>query len=315
MQRCNYVFLTGGLGNQLFQLATALSRTSENLILVTNLENARKSQQGHLDIEDFKLNASVLTLKKPKIWGLTKKGINYCLRRFASKDEESYQSLFDFLVLIVASSLISLNLREFIHVIVNRGLGLDPDLKTEKSGSFYIGYFQNFPILSEPNVRQRMKEISLKEDSDFLRKFINIAKDEKPLVVHVRLGDYKDSETFGILPEHYYANAIGKAWGSGQYNKIWLFSDEPEDAAQRIPSQYQNHVRVMPDFDGSTAVTFEVMRLGHGYVIANSTFSWWAANLSKSGQAQIFAPDRWFKAATSPNQILSEDWIKIRAWY
>ncbi len=314
MGRESFVFATGGLGNQLFQVASALGSGSDVIRIIPNITNARKNTHGKLDIEDFNFGQRVIFDRKISLWKVSQKGINYTLRYFASKSIEAPRTLFSQLILFATSTLLSMNIHRRIWVLANRGLGFDPKILQNRRDRFYIGYFQTFNILLNQQVNSAMRSLTLKNDSDIVKEYKRYANFESPLIVHVRMGDYKESEQFGVLPEGYYQEAIEHLWEQESYKRIWLFSDEPESAISRIPERLKDFVRVIPEFEKSTPITFEVMRLGTGYVIANSSFSWWAASLAHDPEAKIAAPDVWFKKSTSPDQILPSHWIKFNAW-
>jgi len=149
--------------------------------------------------------------------------------------------------------------------------------------------------------------LELKEASTFLAEHQTLAKVEKPLVVHIRLGDYKMEENFGILSEKYY-ECLNELWEGGSFGKIWMFSDEPEIAIEKIPKKLRGEVRIINDKSEVPAVTLEVMRLGHGYVIANSSLSWWGAMLSKNTNPIVIPPNPWFKSMPEPKNLIPEGW-------
>jgi hypothetical protein len=55
------------------------------------------------------------------------------------------------------------------------------------------------------------------------------------------------------------------------------------------------------------------MRNMKGYVIGNSTFSWWAARLKYDHSAVVVAPVPWFKSMNDPEGLIPGDWITIEA--
>ena len=79
-------------------------------------------------------------------------------------------------------------------------------------------------------------------------------------------------------------------------------------AQKYVVGDQNRQVRFFSQIEHSTAVTFEIMRLGFGYVIANSCFSWWSAFLRYDKNAKVIAPETWFKALESPKCLFPSDW-------
>jgi hypothetical protein len=47
-------------------------------------------------------------------------------------------------------------------------------------------------------------------------------------------------------------------------------------------------------------------------IIANSTFSWWAAWLNQNPQKIVTAPSRWFAGAKNKtDDLVPKDWIRL----
>jgi hypothetical protein len=103
-------------------------------------------------------------------------------------------------------------------------------------------------------------------------------------------------------------------WESGDFKKIWVFSDEPALAQIQFSKILPEELRWIPEIDGSATKTLEVMRFGHGYVIGNSTFSWWGASLSYTNWAKVIAPDPWFKNLPTPHSLIPPNWETINPW-
>jgi len=185
------------------------------------------------------------------------------------------------------------------------GVGFTP-LTEKKSNAYLIGYFQSYKYLDLVN--SVIKKIKVANPGKELLQVMQDAEKESPLVVHFRFGDYLQEDKFGQPSNKYYREAIQEMWNSGRYKKIWVFSDEIEIAKSLFPSEFISHVRWMENIDKSSVSTLEAMRLGKGYVLANSTFSWWGAYLSHTDQAVVIAPSPWFQGMESPESLIPKNW-------
>jgi hypothetical protein len=125
------------------------------------------------------------------------------------------------------------------------------------------------------------------------------------------LGDYKYEPDLGVLTKNYYALAINAVWDTSKFNKIWLFSDEPYLALEKIPDEFKSKVVTIESLELSTIETLEIMTYGSGFVIANSSFGWWGATLRKNIEAPVCAPNPWFRNITEPLEIRPENWLNF----
>jgi hypothetical protein len=53
------------------------------------------------------------------------------------------------------------------------------------------------------------------------------------------------------------------------------------------------------------------MQFGGAHIIANSTFSWWGAYLSRSTKI-VIAPGSWFKDLEEPLDLIPPEWKRIK---
>ena len=105
--------------------------------------------------------------------------------------------------------------------------------------------------------------------------------------IHVRMGDY-GSDYHPICDLDYYKRAMDRIKGP-----YMVFSDEPERAWGMLkPLTSGSDVL----FWGDTKYAFSRMKRCRAHIIANSTFSWWAAWLA-GGEAVM--PTRWFGPAAA----------------
>jgi hypothetical protein len=207
--------------------------------------------------------------------------------------------------------LMVLTLKKLTVATSGKGVG-HFQLKKRKWTQFIYGYFQSY-VWPEQSLDQLCK-IKPVNQSSTLEQYRALAEVEFPLIVHIRLGDYKLENNFGIPSKGYYSEAISQLWGTGRYRKIWVFSDEPDAATQYLPPQHLSEIRWIPEIDASAAHTLEVMRLGKGYVIGNSTFSWWGAFLAYTSNVPVIAPSPWFKTGESPQALIPPGWKQVDAF-
>jgi hypothetical protein len=131
---------------------------------------------------------------------------------------------------------------------------------------------------------------------------------ENPLIVHLRFGDYKNEPHFGVLTKDYYVNAVKLATHTREFGAIWVFSDEMKLARQLINFEIDLPIRFIENLGNSTATNFDAMRLGHGYIIANSSYSWWAARLSRNRVTLVIAPKPWFIGVDDDQSLIPPFW-------
>ncbi len=191
--------------------------------------------------------------------------------------------------------------------IVNE-LGSVTEIEKSISGNVF-GYFQSSEWASKREIRDRI--LLAKHDSDL----INLSTLEKPLIVHVRLGDYEENPQLGILPKSYYFEAIRECFNKFDHGAIWLFSDNPSTALGFIPEKFKHLVRILDSPRDTPPETLNKMRYGYAYVLANSSLSWWSANLSIWSNPHVIAPSPWFRALDEPKNLFPREWqIKGINW-
>ena len=307
-----YISLTGGLGNQLFQFAAALNITGEReLVILSGLGKPRTSGTGEPEL------AALFNQKLPfKIsthggnW-LAQKSAGYILRMGISpKFWET--GIIKRLIKILANLVLSLSLRRFIFVKEGQGVGFH---KIQRASSFnlYCGYFQSYKWATCPKTYSQLMNLEPPLLTMELQKLIERAGLERPVIVHVRLGDYLSESEFGLPSKDYYLHGIEKAVKASGSTNIWVYSDAINLAKEFLPVVKGLTYSWIEEVGSSTSQTFQSMRFGSAYVIANSTFSWWAAFLKYEKSAIVVAPDPWFKIAEDPKDLIPKEWVVLPA--
>jgi hypothetical protein len=307
------VSLTGGLGNQLFQIAAAYNLARPNRVeMEWDLGLPRLNSNQVPDITDFDLPDSFYLGEKRKPTNLQRKFFSTARR--LSISSKKYTKLPGLgLIRKTASVLISQLVKYPVRFEAARGVGFSEiDISNTKT-NFLTGYFQSYKWASDKNCSDSIKRITLKDPSPRIQELAARSLKYRPLVVHVRLGDYKNEKTFGIPSEEYYGFAIDLLWSTGDYDEIWVFSNEPDLATEYLPKKYETEYYWVDEIEGSASQTLEAMRFGHGYVIGNSTFSWWGAFLSRNENPKVVAPTPWFKNQESPIYLIPPHWSQMDA--
>lgn len=304
------VALAGGLGNQLFQIAKALSIAKGNKV--------------ELDLNtsgSYRMSASVLLdLKLPNQLGYSEFKYSPILKLLFSRiiTKSSRGKVIDRTQLIffraAFENLFKLINRKKVSVLRYFGIGYFPSEQIQDQ-SYLIGYFQSFHWIEDPNVYKIMCEIEPADESAEFRAAISQITSERAIAVHVRLGDYFQEDKFGILDTRYYLKALDEVDSQWRTRNIWVFSNDLDkaremfvDISAQVPS-----ITWVDDMGKSPVYSWQLMRHAKDFVVGNSTFSWWAAALRFDSSGKICAPQPWFKDMPTPNELLPLDWKKIQS--
>ena len=157
-----------------------------------------------------------------------------------------------------------------------------------------------------------------KENEDIIRNNLDIDSDtkyyinnkypfldnEKVVSIHIRRTDYVTSNGYHpVQTISYYEQALDQL----EYDKVLVFSDDIPWCKQTL--KFNNMVFAE---DNTNVQDLYIMSMCDDNVVANSSFSWWAAWLNKNVNKKIIAPSKWFGVgAPSYADIVPESWIKI----
>lgn len=271
--------LKGGLGNQIFQFATAFSHALENdceLIIDISHLNYDSLREYELD----KLNLKFKILK------------NSMQRKF-----------FIFLISL-------LNFRKPLFFTEKEDFNFYQLPYTDKSILILDGYFQNVKYF-ERNKQKLINIFNIDYPKDL--NLIKI-KNSNSVALHIRRGDYISNQItnniHGSCSIEYYNSAI-KKFNDKSYT-FFIFSDDIRWAKDNI--KITNEHYFVSDTFLSDFQEFILMKNCKHFIISNSTFSWWAAWLSNTPEKTVVCPKNWFKDPTLnklSKKIIIKNWIKI----
>lgn len=185
---------------------------------------------------------------------------------------------------------------------------LEEDVCKHKDALFYEGYFQDKKYVEEIGAPSFRKDLFLDDKN---REMLALLSQPNSIAVHVRRGDYTDPSVNyiygGICTPEYYKKAISKAssWCSNAH--FFFFSDDKEYVMEHfnVPNM------TIVDFNKGENSFYDMYLMAHAsnLILANSTFSWWAAILNKNVQ-NVICPNRWTN--TNPlHNLIKDNWIVV----
>ena len=191
----------------------------------------------------------------------------------------------------------------------------DPNILTLPDNVYIDGFWQS---------EKYFADIAHIISEEFTLKNEQIGKDKElaaqinsteSISIHIRRQDYiRDPNTIrfhGHCHLEYYLNAIETLTKAIKRPHFFIFSDEPEwtqlNFKIKYPTTYISHNGSDRDFED-----LRLMSQCSHHIIANSTFSWWAAWLNKNPDKMVFAPQKWFNTSRlDTKDLLPDKWVRI----
>lgn len=289
------IYLMGGLGNQLFQIFTALAYGMK-----------------------YKLNV-VFPYSEILVVG---------------KERHTYWNNFLYALIIHTTQYLQdiTNTQLFeMPMLREPGFHYAPIPEIKQDFMFY-GYWQSYKyfdafkdILFKKIGLPKIKEDIIEKISPFYNFKNNI--DTQYISLHFRLGDYVAMPDFHpTQPCSYYENALYYLCEKTQYKKrIVLYFCESEDNSVVLESihylkeKFQDieFLKVYDDIPDWKQMV--IMSCCNDNIIANSTFSWWGAYMNSAPNKIVCYPGVWFgeKMVTKENHdeyikdLFPPEWVKI----
>lgn len=180
----------------------------------------------------------------------------------------------------------------------------------DKSQTAYVGYFQSESYFE--NYSENIKSLFSYpiEFEDRIRKELPFIFEGDTTVINVRRGDYLYSPNYHpvVTPEYIY-----KALELIPNTKHYLIaSDDIPWCKQNIKLPNSTYLEGYKSYE-----QLWVLSMCKNFVISNSSFSWWAAYLSRHPQKIVVAPETWFGPEFLGNydNMYCKDWIKLPTYF
>lgn len=145
--------------------------------------------------------------------------------------------------------------------------------------------------------------------------FLADIKNCNSVAIHLRRTDYVNNPIFRVLDSSYYRRAMHFIKEKQKSVKFYIFSDDIEWCKKNIPSSSDIYF-VENSIENSDLVDFFLMKNCKHNIIANSSFSWWAAYLNENKMKQVVAPKLWFNDYFFQNSLDNNpgflmDWVSL----
>jgi hypothetical protein len=274
------IYLTGGLGNQLFGWAAGYALAKRlNVDLVLNTSNLwhrgyQLDSFGDINFQISKKRHSYYEYSKP---------FEHRLISTIYKKTDFFQ----------------------------RGFGFDSRFSRISKPVGIHGFFQSHLYFQQEISSIRGILEKLRNPSQSYLDLSNLLSDINFTAIHVRRGDYVGKENHhGLLEDDYYRRAMGLVESGSSSEMLVVFTDDENASKKLIPDA---DLYVTNEILESPAENLLIMSSAKKILGANSSFSLWAGFLAAEDAVRIF-PKPWFSREIPGEQnLMPSEYIRIAA--
>lgn len=184
------------------------------------------------------------------------------------------------------------------------------------------GYFQDFRYF-ENSLDTLNQYLQFPQDLlEHVKKRVPEVESEFSVAIHVRRADYLKLHTlYNVLDENYYVRALNLLVDH-RIDNVIMISDDISWCKEHLSPLLPHKVVYSPFRD--ELEDFVLLYLARTVVIANSSFSWWAAflkhirlqNSSEQATVRVFAPTVWYNQSgafshLNRDDFFPRDWTKV----
>ena len=171
-----------------------------------------------------------------------------------------------------------------------------------EDGMDILGYFQSEKYFSHCEKEIREQFAFDEKEHMFAWHHVNKGTYDNPICVHVRRGDYAHYNGIHDFPGKDYYHEAMKEFPDGRFV---FYSDDLDWCREEFPGH--DYVDKKNPYQA-----LQSMSCCRGHIIANSSFSWWAAWL-RGKNGKTVAPSKWFgpKGQQDWQDIYCEGWKVI----
>jgi hypothetical protein len=287
------ISIKGGLGNQMFQYAFG-----RKMSLINNT-------QLYLDLSWFNEKNQDF----PRKYVLNKFNINAeiadpVIIRKIRGGFSNYHSIYNRILKKIFPFLFKNNISE-------KTIIFDATIFNHNDDKYYDGYWQNYRYFNDIN-NIILKELTVLVDLENSKNdLLDEIRNRNSISIHIRRGDYakihSTKEFHGLLPKKYFESSIEKIVQLVDKPHFYFFSDDIAWVKENFNIEYP-HSFVENSPDGAEYIDLILMSMCKHNIIANSSFSWWAAWLNNYQEKIVIVPPVWSKAVPDSSEIVPTNW-------
>ena len=200
---------------------------------------------------------------------------------------------------------------------------IDPECMLDKRvfeitrDTYLEGYWQSEKYFADCVTEIRKEFRQIHRSSLDSRRLLEMLRGKTSVSIHIRRGDYVTNpearRIHGVCPMEYYVEGLEKIKARLHSDPIiGVFSDDLEWARKNFRLD-GNMVFVDHRFSSGVLDDFRLMSKFNHHIIANSSFSWWAAWLNSDTNKMVICPDPFFrKPSLVSRDIVPDSWTKVR---
>ena len=289
------VRLMGGLGNQLFQYATGRRvALKNNMPLKLDLSWFRDQPDRPYCLNNFAIIEDIAT---PREIAQLKRDNRGLIHRIFTTCRECGTPYY---------------LRSYIR---EKSLDFDSHILQISESAYLDGYWQSEKYFNDIKyiIRDEFTVISSPDTTN--KNCARMIQSSDAVAIHIRRGDYisnkSATEFHGICSLDYYYKAIDEILSKVKNPHFFVFSDDPEWTQENLKINALT-TYVVHNSSDKNYEDLRLMSLCNHFIIANSSFSWWGAWLSKNESKIVIAPSKWFQEIKyNDSDRLPEEWKRI----
>ena len=311
-ERTATVYFFGGLGNQLFQLAFALSRQQFSKIVFIGCSSEVELIARQILISDHKYDQQIEFVDQ--ISYVHRKMRNLAIRLSTKKFKHEHVALTRRLIqLFLGAFSVFTPHKGKVHI--SNGAGFDEkfDSNFTAGNHIFLGYFQSHKWVENILEAISMSVLELVTKNPEVSELCKEFEKTNPIFVQYRLGDYLDTKNrkLGAVTQKYIVEGIQFLQSSSiSRNTIWVFTNDVDKARSLMVDEDLESVFFVSD-QFSALETLYLLSQGSRYVISNSTFGWWGAMLSRARHKSVISPNPWFQSLEEPTGLIPSEWRRL----